>query len=742
MSGAMRYLFILLSLITQGAPSGPGNGNSPAAPIDYNTAKLSRVVTAHRLDGEITLDGKLNEPVWKLAEPAANFIQREPNTGAPATEQTEVRFLYDSKNLYIGAWCFQRDMSEIVVNELKEDFGGQDNDEFVIFLDTLHDRRSGVGWAINPAGARRDWQAYNDGDQINTDWDGLVEVRVSRDGSGWYVEMQIPFTTLRFATEGSQEWGLNLGRRLRKHNEDSAWSPLPRRYRSISRGSLAGTLRGFEGIHQGRNLKMKPYVKAGVLQTRPANRLESKFERDSGVDLKYGVTQSLTLDATFRTDFSQVEVDQQQVNLTRFNLFFPEKREFFLENAGNFSFGATRGTGSSGLSAGNANLVPFFSRRVGLNTVGTAPIPILGGTRLSGKAGGYDLGFLAMKTESAGSAPSNTFGVARVKRNFWRQSHAGVLFTNRDSTRPGDYNRVYGADLSLRFFQKFDVVSYVLRSDSPNKRGRNLARDLEIGWFDDDFTISGQYEDVLPNFNPEMGFVRRPNMQHYTTTLSWRPRLQGHRYIRNFEFSTSPDYYAAGNGSGVETRTQDLNLGVVFHNSASVTLNAFNNFDRLKKPFEIRTKNFIPAGDYNYRRYATSFSLDRSRKISGGANVNWGEFWNGTETSFGGTLDMKPNYHLNGSLTFSQDRVKLPSGPFTSRLLGARTLYAVSSRMFFNAFIQYNAETHQFSSNIRFQLIHHSLSDLFIVYNDRRDTLKGQVIDRALVVKLTNLFSF
>ncbi|MBI4471156.1 MAG: hypothetical protein HY646_00715, partial [Acidobacteria bacterium] len=527
-----------------------------------------------------------------------------------------------------------------------------------------------------------------------------------------------------------------------------AWSPLPRRYRSISRGSLAGTLRGLEGIRQGRNLKLKPYAKAGILQTRPAglsNPFDSKVDRDGGLDLKFGLTQSLTFDATYRTDFSQVEVDQQQVNLTRFNLFFPEKREFFLENRDNFSFGSTRGQGPGG-GGSQSNLVPFFSRRIGLSSGSNpAPIPIVGGGRLSGKAGALDVGLLAMRTEALDElgAPANNFTVARVKKNFWRQSRAGVLFTNRDSTRPGDYNRVYGADVNLRFYQKLDIVSYVLRSDTPGRTGQNLARDFELGWFDDDYTIGGQYEDVQANFRPEMGFVRRGNMAHYNLDLQWRPRLYGHRHIRNFTFSTNPDYYAAAQG-GVETRMQDVNAGIVFHNTTTINFSVANTFDRLRRAFEIRTNVAIPSGDYNYRRYTASFNLDRSRRISGSANVNWGEFWNGTQTSFGGTLDLKPNYHLNADINFSENRVKLPlaNGEFTTRLIGARMLYAFSSRMFFNAFVQYNADTHQFSSNLRFHVIHHPLSDLFIVYNDRRDTISNKLIDRALVVKVTNLFSF
>lgn len=712
-----------------------------ASDIDYTIARFDRIVTAVRAHGPITLDGKLLEGDWSTAEPAANFIQWEPNPGAPATDSTEVRFLYDSSNLYIGARCFDSRPDRMVVNELKEDFQGSESDGFGIFLDTLHDLRSGFFFGTNPAGAKRDGQIFNDGDQMNMDWDGVWDVKTSRDDHGWTAEFIIPFKTLRFSQSQSQTWGLNIIRRVRRTNEDSHWSPLPRRYR-VNRASMAGTLIGLEGISQGRNLKVKPYFTTGVTQFRSDDVFKRKFDRDGGVDLKYGLTQSLTLDLTYRTDFSQVEVDRQQVNLTRFNIFFPEKREFFLENSGLFSFGAGGGMGRGGPGGpGGSNLIPFFSRRIGLNADGN-PVPILGGSRVSGKVGNYDVGFLAMKTDRVEGTPSNNFAVGRVKRNFMRNSWVGALVTNRDSSIAGDYNRVYGVDTNLRFREKLQVSSYMLHSDTPGKPGSNSARLLDVGWFDNDLSISGQYDEVQANFNPEVGFVRRKNVAHYSSDFSWRPRMQGSKLIRNFNVSTGADYFGGSNSGKVETRNQNINTGIFFQNSSSLNFNTFWNFDRLVNPFDIRSNISIPAGDYNYRRHAIFFNSDRSRAIAGNVFFNWGEFWNGAQTSIGSGLDLKPSYHLNIDLNYNRNQVKLANGAFTTNLVGTRVLYAFTSKMFLNAFVQYNADTHQVSSNIRFNIIHRPLSDLFIVYNDRRDTASGRLLDRAFVVKFTNLFNF
>jgi hypothetical protein len=735
------FLLCLIPVLSGFSQEGPRLLN----PADYETVRATKIVKAVRIHEKITLDGRLEEAVWKLALPATDFVEQQPHLGEISPERTEVRFLYDDDNLYAGVVLY--DSGAPVVTSITYDFQSGESDNVNIVIDSLHDRRSGFSFTTNPAGGKRDQQVSNDG-QANLDWTGVWDVRSTVNSEGWTTEFVIPFKTLRFSKSPTQEWGLNIGRRSMRTKENSQWSPVPLRY-SQFRISLEGTLTGLENIRQGRNLKIKPFVTAGILQSRRADgrleTLESLNKRngyDGGVDLKYSLTPSVTLDATYRTDFAQVEVDQQQVNLTRFSLFFPEKRDFFLENVGNFSFGT-----GVGFRQGQANLVPFFSRRIGLSAAGT-PIPILGGSRVSGKVNQYDFGFLAMKTDNLGATPSSDYLVGRIKRNLFRNSWVGSILTNRSSTVAGDYNRVYGVDAHFQFYQKLEFDSYLLGSDTgtyklvPDKSGKNQARRFQSAWIDDEVIISGEYNAVQTNFNPEMGFIRRGNMSQYSGDFAWKPQFRRSNTIQYLTLGTSADYYQNGSTKRVETRTQDATLGITFKNSSSITFVTTQTFDRLVRPFRIRSGISIPLGDYKYVAYTPSFRTNPSKKISGNGNATWGEFWNGRQRSYGGGLALKPNYHLTMDLSYLRNDVRLADGSFTTDLLGARFTYGFTPRSFLNAFFQYNTDTHQFSSNVRFNITHHPLSDLYLVYNDTRDTLTGQLVGRAFTIKFTNLFNF
>ena len=734
---ALCPVLCILAVQVAFAQSQP-RGDPPQFNINYETARFERIATAVPTEQQITIDGVLDEPAWELAEPAGNFVQWEPLPGAPESEPTEARFLYDSENLYIGVYCYDSEPDRIVVNELQEDFSGAAADGFGVVLDTLNDDRSGFMFSTNPAGAKRDRQIANDGEVINNDWDGVWDVGVTRTDKGWIAEYVIPFKTLRFSSSETQVWGLNMFRRIRRKNENNYWSPLPRRYRAI-RVSMAGTLTGLEGIRQGRNIKVKPFTIGGVRQVRSDGELTSDSNFDGGVDIKYGVTSRLTLDLTYRTDFSQVEVDEQQVNLSRFSLFFPEKREFFLENSGIFAFGQPVALGRRGRGANN--LIPFFSRRIGLSSDGT-PAPIVGGARLSGSIGSYDLGLLSMKTESLDSKPGDTFAVGRLKKKVMRSSWVGALFTSRDSTEPGDYNRVYGLDTRFRFFDRLNIAGYLLQSETPGKEGKDQARQIEAGWTDNDLSFGVLHHEVGKNFNPEMGFIRRRNTQKTAASFSWRPRTTSSRLVRNLSLTSGINYFAGSDDATIETREQSAGFGVFFENGASFNVGAHRTFDRLVEPFQIRPDISISEGDYSYDDFFVSYNADGSRAITGNIRYTVGEFWDGRRSSFSGSLDLKPDYHLNIDLNYSRNRIRLAGGSFTTNLLGTRVLYAVSSKMFFNAFLQYNTDSNQLSTNIRFNIIHHPLSDLFIVYTDRRDTLSNRIIDRAFVVKFTQLFNF
>lgn len=734
--GTLSRPLILLLLVTVStfsqAPSNLDEAEENPSSIEFNyeAARLERVAQAVRITEEISLDGYLDEQAWDLAIPATNFVQRRPNPGAASAERTEVRILFDDENLYVGFTCFDSEPSRIAVNDLEEDFDFRGSDGVTLAFDSLHDLRSAFLFITNPAGAKGDAQVSVTG--LNMDWDGVWDVRTSQNDEGWIAEFVIPFKTLRFSLSLSQEWGLNLNRRIVRLNEESDWSPIPVRY-SLLRVAQYGTLQGLEDVRQGRNLKVTPFVTAGFTQVRsetdPFQTFETDQNYDGGLDLKYSLTPSLTLDGTYRTDFAQVEVDQQQVNLTRFNLFFPEKRDFFLENSSTFDFGAGR------------NLVPFFSRRIGLNRSGT-PIPILGGVRLTGQIGNYDVGFLNMKTESQGINPSDNYTVGRVKRNLLTNSWVGGLVTNRDSSIEGEYNRVYGADVHFQFYNRLEFDSHILRSDTPGRSGRDQARQFEAAWRDDELIIAAGYNEIQTNFNPEVGFVRRGNNTRYNGQFFWNPLIENSPVFRNLVFGASLDYYENGTTEQIETREQRLDLGIRFENLSSVDFSLLETFDRLSDPFRIRRDISIPKGDYRYLGYSARATTSPRSKLSGSGSVEWGEFWSGRRRSITGSVSWRPNFHLRMNADYRRNQVTLASGNFTTDLVGLRFLYAFNPNTFLNAFFQYNADTQQVSSNIRFNIIHHPLSDLFLVYNDLRDLQKGQVIQRAVIIKLTNLFNF
>jgi len=713
------------------SPQAAGQATTAQPTIDYNTARLDRIVHALRVDEPIAIDGKLTEPAWQRAQPATHFVQWNPSPGKPASYDTDARFLYDGQNLYVGVRCFDPEPDKITVSGLEREFNSGIQDGIGLFFDSMHDGQTGFYFATNPVGAHHDFQSSADDAYRNNDWEGVWDVKVTIDEQGWVAEFVLPFKTLRFSNDPNQEWGLNIMRRIRRYNEDSHWAPLPRRYR-VARSSMAGTLTGLENIHPGRNLKIKPF---GISKTIDTLLAPGSQHFDGGLDVKYGLTESITTDFSYRTDFSQVEADQQQVNLTRFNLFFPEKREFFLENSG--IFGVASSAGASGSTSDN--VIPFFSRRIGLSATGI-PIPIEGGARLSGKAGVYDIGVLAMRTGEFGVLPADTFLVGRLRRTFRGQSSIGAIMTSRSNSVID--NQLFGVDAFLRFFEKLEVSSYLMRTDTPSRQGQELSTRLGLAWRDDDLTAIGEYEEVQANFNPEVGFVRRGNMSHPSADVSWRPRPSSGGRIRNYLLGGTADYYEASDTGKLETRQQSVNTGVSFQDGSSVSAIATNTFDRLDEPFAIQPGIIIPIGDYEYSNVGASYSSDPSRPFSGGAGVTTGEFWDGHNTSVTGSLTIKPDYHLSVGLTYSRNDVDLPQGAFTTTLVGTRVLYGFTSRLLLNSFLQYNASTHQFSSNTRFNFIHHPMSDLYVVYNERRDTNTGALIDRGLIVKLTNLFDF
>ncbi len=693
---------------------------------DIIFAQQLRRVSAVRASEPILIDGNLDDPAWALAAPAKDFTQTEPRQGEPASEPTEVRFLYDQDYLYVGAHLFDSGgPSALMVNDVTRDFQSGDSDYFNVLLDTFDDDRNGFMFGTNPKGAKRDGQMGGDGAYPNFDWDGIWHVKVRITESGWQVEMAIPFKTLRFEDSSSQLWGLNFMRRIRRKNELDHWSPIPRPY-IISRVSLAGELDGLEDVERGSNLYFKPYLSLPVLRRQGD---DVDFQPEVGLDVKLGLGGGLTLDLTANTDFAQVEADAQQINLTRFSLFFPEKREFFLENSSIFQFGRSL----QGFASFRQDLIPFFSRRIGIS--GGRLVPILGGGRLSGRAGPYSLGLLSMQADEFEEEPTTNFSVVRVRRDVFKLSDVGGIFVNKQVSG-GGFNRTFGADLNLNFLSKLAFTTFILKTETPGLEGDDTAADFGVRWNDRRLDFQGEFLSIGENFNPEVGFVPRRGIRKSRSSLTWRVR-PGDRLSRVREIRPQANIdYITDQENVIKTRNSQLGLAFELQNSSVIFLAFNSHFERLDEPFFIRPEQSIPVGDYPISGWAFFFSSDRSRILGGELRVNSGDFFDGEKTTVRGKLGLQPDYRFSAELSWNHDDISLPSGDFDTNLVAARLSYSFNTSTFLNALIQYDSTQREVSSNIRFHFIYKPLSDFFLVYNERRSST-GEVLERALIAKLT-----
>ncbi len=706
--------------------------------------QYAKTLVAVRAEADIEIDGRLEEAVWKEANPATGFLQTEPYEGRAATAETEVRVIYDASNLYIGVYCYTEDPRRIIVNDLRRDFNPNNGDSIEIILDTLADKRSGFLFITNPEGAKYDAQLANDGRDINSDWDGVWHVESSIHSDGWSAELAIPFETLRFSEEGGGSWGINFLRRIRHKNEIDTWSLIPRRYLGGPRRaylvSFSGELVGLEDMKQGRNLKVKPFAVASLRDLSSEDSVDK--DMDAGLDIKYGLTSELTLDFTLNTDFSQVEADQQQINLTRFRLFFPEKRDFFLENSGVFRFGDLPNERGNNRSQ-ETHL--FFSRRIGLAEEGTPEegetIPILFGARLSGRAGAYALGFLNVQTRESGSTPEENFTVLRVKRNLFSSSDVGFIFTNRESLGTPLHNRAVGLDANFRFFQNLTINPFWAKTQTPDRPDRDTAWKISSQWEDNFLTVRYLYADLEEDFNPEVGFVRRTGLRSNRLRLEFHPRPKENSILRE----VVPHLrwlYETDQENRLLTRSGHYAVSIHFQDGSSVEIAHNEEFERLLKDFDIHPPISIPTGDYPYDNWQLRYSSDSSKPISGTVRYTNGTFFDGEQRSLSTEATFRPNYKFSIALNYTYSDVDLRAGSFSTDLAILRTSYSLNTRMFLNALIQYNSENGEVSSNVRFNFIHRPLSDLFLVYNEQRGVTGGREQNRGIFFKYTHMLEF
>jgi len=649
----------------------------------------ANVFYAVKVNSPPKIDGLLEQDVWNQANPASNFIQKQPNEGKPATEKTEVRVLYDNNKLYIGIMCFDSEPEKIIANDKRRDSSDiYNNDHFQIMLDTFHDRRNGYIFIINPLGAKLDLQVRKEGKpeggyhianpNVNINWDGVWEVESVIHEKGWSAEIEIPLVTLRFNENSKEGWGINFLRNIRRKNEESTWAPLPRNF-DLYKISIAGDLKGIEGLKKGLNLQIKPFFIAGGISNRDEfGILTTEGKIDGGIDLKYGVTSNLTLDVTANTDFSQVEADDEQINLTRFSLYFPEKREFFLENAAIFSIGSPD------------DAMIFFSRRIGISENGEE-IPLLGAVKLAGKAGRFNVGLINLQAQSKAEIAGNNFTVLRMSRDILGKSSVGFMMTNRDSEISGDYNRAFCLDGDFIIGKNFSMSGYYALTSTPKLSGENRAAKLRFQWISDLFDIYGYYFDIQENFNAEMGFVKRTGLRRAQTHIGFtpEPNIRGVRRLDSHVWFA----YTADQDNNLLLREEHIHTVVSFINGGHVGFQWNQSHEFVDYPFHIQENVTLPIGIYTYRYWQADFSTNKSRNLYTSASYRWGGFYSGHSKIVNISAGLRPIPSFTGEISFIYNDIDLPEGNFSNHLLRGRLIYNFSTRLALMSLVQWNGDT-------------------------------------------------
>ncbi len=717
---------------------------APVAPATMTRDSDGRVtIRAVRLTTPLDVDGRLDEELYRTVPPVDGFVQINPNPGEPATEATEVWIFFDEDTLYVSARCWDsQPENRWVANEMRRDsMNVVRNENIAIYFDTFYDRRNAFLFEVSPIGGIYDAHITNERAGGNIDWNPVWERPVGRFEGGWTTEMAIPFRSLRYGPGRSQVWGINIRRVVRWKNEESFVVRMPPTQGSaIFQVSQGATLVGLEVPAGSRNLEIKPYAISSLtsdLRATPV--VNDELDGDLGFDVKYGVTQNLTADFTYNTDFAQVEVDEQQVNLTRFSLFFPEKREFFLEGQGIFEFGGAGGGGNTPLL--------FFSRRIGLN--GNLSVPIDAGGRLTGKVGPFTIGLMSVRTgaDERTKTPATTFSVVRLRRDILRRSSVGVLFTSRSDSvlSPGTGSAAYGADAQFGFFDYLTINAYMAKAGRAGVEGDDLSHRAQLNYNADRYGVTLEHIAVGDNFNPEVGFLRRDDYRRSFGSFRFSPRPAAMPSIRRFSYDVSFDYLTDMEGT-LETRESSASFSIEFANSDRVSVSGSHIYEYLDAPFPIADGVSIPIGVYEFPEAQASLSLGNQRRAAGTISVGYGQFYSGHRTTAGfggGRIELSPRFSVEPGTSINW--VDLAEGQFTTVTLTNRATFTVTPLMFFSGLVQFNSSNDSVSTNLRLRWEYQPGSELFVVYTDERDTLRSGYPDlrnRAFVVKVNRLLRF
>lgn len=666
------------------------------------SSKEQPTLSATFMNEIITIDGVLDEPAWRQAQVLDSLRQREPDEGKPASQRTEVRVLYSRLRLYIGVTCFDSDPGAIVSSRFDRDADLEADDRISLLFDTFHDRRNAFVFQVNAVGARFDQIITDEGQDRNPDWNGIWYARTRLTDQGWTAEFVIPFQTLHF-TKGLAAWGFNVQRIIKRRTEEAVWAG-PRLNLDFFRVSEAGLLTGLDYADQGAGLDVSPFV------TTTVKRSATVFK--PGVDIFYNVTPSLTLSLTGNTDFGETEVDEAQVNLTRFPIFFPEKRQFFLEDAGNFA------TNDLTPTSGPLVIIPFFSRRIGIADDGKT-VDLLGGAKVSGKVGPYRVGLLNVQTEERGRFPNENLSVVRVKRDLFTKSSIGFIATHRDPTR-GESTSLVGGDFrystsELLGDKNLSFSGFLLKSFLPHAQ-KDKAWGSQIDLPNDTWEIFGTYREVQRDFDATLGFVPRKNIRRFGWFLDAAPR-PGRWGIRQISCAFDGNYFVDPDTNLMLTRNVNFPCELRMDSGDLVNVRTQETFERLTNNFPLGSGVTIPPGGYVFRRQRVQLRSADKRPIAVRLSYEWGQFYRGKRDEWVARLELRPDPRLFFSAEYQQNDIRLPEGNFIIRLIRVRLSLALNPDLSWFNFVQYDSTSGNLMLNSRIRWIIEPGNDLFLVYN-------------------------
>jgi hypothetical protein len=680
-------------------------------------------IRASSLHEKIKLDGNLDEPAWQQAVPILNFIQKDPNFGQPGSEKTQVAVLYSATTLYIGVWCYQSH-NKIIAKSLQRDFDYTGEDCFRILISPFSDGRTGYEFVINPNGARAD-ELVSGNDNTNIDWNGVWDVATKINGDGWFAEIEIPYTTLKFKNGRVQNWNINFERDISKNNEQDRWQNWSRN-NSFENFSALGSLVGLQGIRYSERFEFKPYVLGGWDFKKDTTPL--KVTKKIGADLNYNVTLSLKLNLTVNTDFAQVGADVIQVNLSRFNLYYPEKRDFFLEGSGNFEF-----------NLGNNNSA-FYSRKIGLENFKT--VNILGGVRLFGEAGKSNIGFLSLQTAAADSIPTVNNTVLRYKYNVGEQSYVGAIVTSKISRSFN--NLLMGADghyVTSRFLKDKNLEvagTFAITSDQGKFKANSFAYRIFVDYPNDLIDHFIAISSLPQNFDPQLGFLTRDNYTALNWHLVFEPRWFNKWGIKKVEFMpwNFALFYTQSTGQLESFNNETRPFGLLFKTGDEFQFNTYQSYDRVDVPFSLTRIITITPGKYRMHNYEFQLNTFAGRNIYAQVWYNWGTLYGGGIQTITFTLGVNANKHLG----FKEQYIinQLQHGANDQIRQWVSTIrYAFTNKIDVSLLTQYDSQIDQLLSNFNLHWIPKIGSDLYFVWNNgyvpftRADYLRPEITNGA-----------